>query len=272
MPPLQGDSCFTQSPLDEQREGNLLLASSQQQKPRLQQPQTTCLKENCMCGRFALLAPGESLAEQFLLDSILALTPRYNIAPTQPVTAVRLNPHSQNREWTVLHWGLIPSWAKDMKFSSRMINARAETVADKPAFRAAFKRRRCLIPADGFYEWQKLNGRKQPMYIHARDGRPLALAGLWESWQSADGSEIESCTIVTTEPNELMAPIHNRMPVIIEPEDYSMWLDPGPQPADALHLLRPYPAAKMAAYPVSSLVNSPRNDNPKCIEAVTGEA
>ncbi len=227
-----------------------------------------------MCGRFALIAPGDSLAEQFLLTSVPTLAPRYNIAPTQAVTAVRLSPHSQEQELTLFRWGLIPSWAKDMKFGARMINARAETVAEKPAFRAAFKRRRCLIPADGFYEWQKLGNKKQPMYIHARDGKLFALAGLWETWHSADGSLIESCTILTTTPNELMAPIHARMPVIIEPEDYGVWLDPGFHPDDAQHtllrhLLRPYPAEKMDAHPVTTHVNNPRNDDRRCILPLT---
>jgi putative SOS response-associated peptidase YedK len=218
-----------------------------------------------MCGRFVLIAPGEALAEQFNLVETPLQTPRYNIAPTQPVTAVRLSPQTAERELTFFRWGLIPSWAKDMKMGARMINARSETVAEKPAFRAAFKRRRCLIPADGFYEWQKLNGGKQPIYIHSQDGHPFAFAGLWETWQAADGSMIETCTILTTTPNELMTPIHNRMPVIIEPEDYGMWLDPSSKPEDARHLFRPYPPEKMAAYPVSTMVNSPRNDTPSCI-------
>lgn len=218
-----------------------------------------------MCGRFVLIAPGEMLAEQFNAAETPVQAPRYNIAPTQPVAAVRLSPQSSEREFTFFRWGLIPSWAKDMKMGARMINARSETVAEKPAFRAAFKRRRCLIPADGFYEWQKLNGGKQPMYIHALDGRPFAFAGLWEIWHAADGGMLETCTILTTTPNELMAPIHNRMPVIIEPEDYDMWLDPGPRPEDARHLFRPYPADKMVAYPVSTTVNSPRNETPSCI-------
>ncbi len=221
-----------------------------------------------MCGRFALFAPGESLAEQFLMGSVPMLSPRYNIAPTQPVTAVRLSPRTNQREWALFRWGLIPSWAKDDTFSARMINARAETAAEKPAFRAAFKRRRCLIPADGFYEWQKLNGKKQPMFICAQDGSPLALAGLWEVWHSADGSMIESCTILTTTPNDLMAPIHNRMPVIVEPEDYDLWLNPGQRPEAARHLLRPFPSQKLTAYPVSTRVNSPRNDDPSCIVPV----
>lgn len=218
-----------------------------------------------MCGRFALITPGEALAEQFQLRDIPTVAPRYNVAPTQPVAAIRLNHRTAEREWTLFRWGLIPSWAKDLKFGARMINARAETVAEKPAFRAAFKRRRCLIPADGFYEWQKLDQSKQPIYIHAQDGRPFALAGLWETWHSADGSMIESCAILTTTPNDLMAPIHNRMPVILEPEDYEMWLDPGPRPEDGLHLLRPYPPDKMHTYPVSTHVNNPRHDDPHCI-------
>lgn len=222
-----------------------------------------------MCGRFALFLPGESIAEQFQLAQTPTLFPRYNIAPTQPVVAVRLNAQLPERELALFHWGLIPSWAKDGKLSARMINARAETAPEKPAFRTAFKRRRCLIPASGFYEWQKIEGTKQPMFIHAPDDGLLALAGLWEIWHSPAGDMIESCTILTTEPNELMAPIHNRMPVIIEPADYELWLDPGPRPNDARHLLRPYPTQKMRAYPVSTYVNSPRNDDARCISPLT---
>ncbi len=219
-----------------------------------------------MCGRFALLTSGEAIAEFFNLETVPdPLPPRYNIAPTQPVLGVRLSTHGQEREFALFRWGLIPSWAKDIKMGARMINARSETVAEKPAFRAAFKRRRCLIPASGFYEWQKVNGRKQPMYIHPAGEELFALAGLWEYWLGADGSELETCTILTTTPNEMMAPIHNRMPVIVEPEDFEMWLDPGPRPADGLHLLRPYPANRMTAYPVSTLVNSPANDTANCI-------
>lgn len=227
-----------------------------------------------MCGRFALIDSLETIAEAFSLDPTPALTtmellPRYNIAPTQPIMAVRLEPHTGKRELTALQWGLIPSWSKDPKMGSRLINARAETAAEKPAFRAAFRRRRCLIPASGFYEWQQLtnNGKKkQPMYVHAADGRPFGLAGLWESWHSGDGSVIESCTILTTNANRLMAPIHDRMPLIIEPADYDSWLDPDLEPDEALHLLRPYPAEKMVAYPVSTLVNSAHNEQPECIE------
>ncbi len=223
-----------------------------------------------MCGRFALISDTKQLLLQFGIPpaSVAGMpdaVPRYNVAPTQPVAAVRLNEFKQ-RELTFFRWGFIPSWSKDIKIGSRMINARSETVAEKPSFRAAFKRRRCLIPADGFYEWQKVNGGKQPIFIHAADKRPFALAGLWEMWSDPEGSMLQTCTILTTRPNEFMASIHNRMPVILEREDYDMWLDPGDDPQQALHLLRPYPPEKMAAYPVTTLVNSPRNDLPACIE------
>lgn len=227
-----------------------------------------------MCGRFALMTSTEQLAQLFDVPetAVAALppaVPRYNIAPTQPVAAIRLN-ETGGREFTFFHWGLIPSWAKDVKIGSRMINARSETVTEKPSFRAAFKRRRCLIPADGFYEWQKQDGGKQPMFVRPATGeeRPFALAGLWEVWRDPDGSALQSCTILTTTPNELMAPIHNRMPVIIEPEDYDLWLHPEPDPEQALHLLRPYPAEKMTAYPVSTVVNNPRNDVPECVQPI----
>ena len=222
-----------------------------------------------MCGRFAQITLGQALAKQFNLNESaqqVELFPRYNVAPTQPVAAIRLTADGQQRELTFFRWGLVPSWAKDITFGSRLINARSETVAEKPSFRSAFKRRRCLIPADGFYEWQKTDTGKQPMYIKATDDLPLALAGLWEMWQSPDGSTISTCTLLTTMPNALMQPIHNRMPVILEPEDYDMWLDPGPRPQEALHLLRPYPPDKMMAYPVSTWVNNPRHDDPSCIE------
>ena len=164
-----------------------------------------------MCGRFALIVSGEAVAEQFELAETPFLASRFNIAPTQPVAAVRLAPHCTQRELAHFHWGLIPSWAKDTKMSARLINARAETVSDKPSFRAAFKRRRCLIPASGFYEWQPQgSGKKQPVFIQAQDGGLLALAGLWETWHAAEGGEIDSCTILTTTPHELMAPIHHR--------------------------------------------------------------
>lgn len=217
-----------------------------------------------MCGRFALAATGEEVAEHYQLPEIPFVVPRYNIAPTQPVAAVRLN-HAGQRELTFFQWGLIPSWAKDPSMGSKMINARSETAGEKPAFRAAFKRRRCLLPATGFFEWQAVGGRKQPMYIHAAGSGIFSLAGLWEIWQSADGGVLETCTILTTSPNELMEPIHNRMPVILDPADYNMWLAPD-TPLDQLnHLLRPFDTAPLAAYPVSTAVNKPQNDTPEII-------
>jgi putative SOS response-associated peptidase YedK len=223
-----------------------------------------------MCGRFALIDPAEQLAMQFDLPAIADLTPRYNIAPTQPVLAVRQAQGNGAREWALLRWGLIPSWSKDIAIGNRLINARGETVAEKPSFRAAFKRRRCLIPASGFYEWQKQGKTKQPIYITPANGEMFALAGLWESWQGTDGSELESCTIVTTTPNELMTPIHNRMPVIVAPEDYDTWLDSEPEPSLGLHLIRPYPSDLMQVTAVSTYVNSPRNEGPQCVEPVSG--
>jgi putative SOS response-associated peptidase YedK len=223
-----------------------------------------------MCGRFTLLAPGESIADLFQLPETPHLAPRYNIAPTQPVAAVRVNRDTRRRELTHFHWGLIPRWAKDPKIGSRMINARSETAAEKPSFRVAFKYRRCLVPADGFYEWQKMNGRKQPVRIQMGDGRPFAIAGLWEHWSSPDGSELESCTLLTTEPNDLLKPVHNRMPVILAPADFDRWLDPGAQhPGEVQDLLRPYPSGEMRFYPVSTHVNNPRNEDPRCIEPLT---
>src|SRR5690606_9784813 len=219
-----------------------------------------------MCGRFSLVAPGEELAELFQLDEVPRVQPRYNIAPTQPVAAVRMNPDTKRREFTYFHWGLIPFWAKDTSMAGRMINARAETAAEKPSFRAAFKYRRCIIPASGFYEWQKLNGQKQPHYIYHADGRTLGFAGLWEHWQGADGSEIESCTILTTTPNDLMDQLHNRMPVILDPEDYGTWLQSDGQNLDELqHLLRPAPDEVLDAYPISTFVNRPQNEGPECV-------
>lgn len=203
---------------------------------------------------------------QFNLPEIPDLQPRYNIAPTQPVAAVRLPEDGADRELVMLHWGLIPFWAKDPRIGARMINARAETAADKPAFRAAFRRRRCLVPADGFYEWQKQNGTKQPYYIHLQDGRPFAFAGLWERWRGEDDAVIESCTLLTTKPNELVRPLHNRMPVILHPHNYALWLDPEVEQADALRrLLDPFPSGEMEAYPVSRYVNAPQHEGPECI-------
>jgi putative SOS response-associated peptidase YedK len=218
-----------------------------------------------MCGRFTLTSPVQAVASQFSLPGLPAFEPRYNIAPTQPVAAVRAAGEAMVRSLVVLQWGLIPFWAKDSEVGARLINARSETVAEKPAFREAFRRRRCLVLADGFYEWQKQDGGKQPFYIHLRDGCPFAFAGLWERWNGPEGP-IESCTLLTTQPNELMRPLHNRMPVILEPKDYDLWIDPGIRQTDLLlPLLYPYPAEQMAAFPVSRRVNNPDNDDPQCV-------
>ncbi len=208
------------------------------------------------------------IAEHFALFELSPFSPRFNIAPSQPVAVVRLAPQpSTQRELAWLRWGLIPSWAKDPTIGNRMINARAETVAEKPAYRAAMRRRRCLLPADGFYEWQKVGRTKRPHFIRMKDDRPFALAGLWETWEGPDHSRIESCTVLTTEPNELVRLIHDRMPVILDPTDYEPWLDPTMQNMDELvPLLHPYPSDRMKADAVSTLVNSPANDEPRCIE------
>jgi putative SOS response-associated peptidase YedK len=223
-----------------------------------------------MCGRFTLTVPGEALAEHFQLTEAPGVVARYNIAPTQPVAAVRDPANGKGRELTYLHWGLIPPWAGDPKIGSRLINARAETVAEKPAFRAAFKYRRCLVPASGFYEWQKLNGKKQPVFIRLRDDELFAFAGLWEVWRGPDGEEIESCTLLTTAANDLIRPVHDRMPVILRPEDYDLWLDREiQQPARLQSLLRPFDPAAMTFFPVSPRVNSPGNEGPECIAPIT---
>jgi len=221
-----------------------------------------------MCGRFTLRATVGTVAEQFAIFELPPFSPRFNIAPTQPVPVVRLDPETSrpNRQLVWLHWGLIPSWAKDPAIGNRMINARAETAAEKPSYRAAMRRRRCLIVADGFYEWQKTTDRKQPYFIHMADQRPFAFAGLWEAWEGADHSYIESCTILTTEPNDLLRPIHNRMPVILAAEHYDRWLDPTTREAnEVLPLLKPFSSDPMAAYPVGTLVNNPKNDEPACV-------
>lgn len=220
-----------------------------------------------MCGRFTLTVPPKALAEQFLVDSVPPLLPRYNVAPTQPVAVVRIRPGHLARELALLQWGLIPSWAEDPAIGARLINARAESVAEKPAFRTAFKYRRCLVVADGFYEWKGKGRARQPYYFRLKSEKAFALAGLWEHWEGADGSYIETCSIITTDANPLVRPIHDRMPVIIQPGDYDLWIDPKMQKADRLTpLLLPYPAGEMLTYPVSTRVNSPFDDEPEFID------
>ena len=219
-----------------------------------------------MCGRFTLTVDPGQLQDTFPWVSVPDdISPRFNISPSQPV-AVVANDGQNQLDFFV--WGLIPSWAKDPQIGNRLINARAETLAEKPSFRTAFRRRRCLVLADGFYEWRQDAGQKSktPMFIQLKSRQPFAFAGLWEVWHATDGSEIRSCTIITTQPNELMAPIHNRMPVILPSEAYPLWLSSEEKgSADLNPLLVPYPAEQMTAYPVSRLVNSPQNDSPEVI-------
>lgn len=217
-----------------------------------------------MCGRFTLRTPAKEIARLFDV-TVPDMAPRYNIAPSQPVAAVRLRPASERRELAMLRWGLVPFWADDPNIGYKMINARAETVARKPAFRKAFAQRRCLIVADGFYEWQKKNGGKQPFLFHLKDDRPFAFAGLWEHWKG-EGEEIESCSIIVTEANEVLEPIHNRMPVILDPADHDVWLDPSCQDKERLQrLLKPFPSSELEGYAVSRVVNNPKNDVDQCV-------
>lgn len=216
-----------------------------------------------MCGRFTLHTPYDQLGEYFGIADMPETAASYNIAPSQNVPAVRVA--DRRRELALLRWGLLPGWAKEAKTSYRMINARAETVAEKPAYRTAFRRRRCLLPADGFYEWRQTADGKQPYYIRMRDAGVFAFAGLWERWEGAD-EVIESCTIIVTGANDAIRPVHDRMPVIIAPEAYAQWLDPELQePASLSPLLRPWPGDAMEVYPVSTRVNRPKNNDPECI-------
>lgn len=222
-----------------------------------------------MCGRFTLtLDPGD--LQELFPDLVVPaeIKPRFNIAPTQPVAVI---PNTEDKALDFYVWGLIPSWAKDPEIGTRLINARAETLAEKPSFRTSLKRKRCLILADGFYEWRQLPGGngKQPVYIYMKSKSAFAFAGLWDLWHAPDGSEVRSCTIITTEPNDLLKSVHNRMPVILPQEAYSTWLSPKDQTPDELTpLLCSYPSDKMAFHPVSRFVNSPSNDTVECIQPV----
>ena len=219
-----------------------------------------------MCGRFIMTVDPAQLRDAFpWLDIREDWEPRYNIAPTQPVAVVT---NRGDNRLDFFQWGLIPSWSKDPTIGNRLINARAETLAEKASFRNAYRRRRCLILADGFYEWKAEVGqkRKQPVLIKMESGEPFGFAGLWETWNSPEGTQINSCTIITTEPNDLVREIHNRMPVILEKDAHALWLDPGEKgPQELQHLLKPYPAGEMVAFPVSTHVNSPNNDSPACV-------
>lgn len=220
-----------------------------------------------MCGRFTLAVNPEQIRSSFpWLNVPDQLQPRYNVAPTQPIAVV---PNDGADRLDFFVWGLVPSWAKDPAIGNKLINARAETLQEKPAFRSAFRRRRCLVLADGFYEWQAVPGRKGkiPMYVQLSSGKPFAFAGLWENWHGPDGSQILSATIITTAPNQLMQAIHNRMPVILPEEAYRQWLESEEaDPQQLQELLVPYPAEAMRAFPVSTRVNSPDNESPECVQ------
>ncbi|MGH7194768.1 MAG: SOS response-associated peptidase, partial [Candidatus Saccharimonadales bacterium] len=230
---------------------------------------------------FTLRSPGQAVAKHFELAETPLFEPRYNIAPTQPAPVVRLTSASGRRVFDWLRWGLVPSWAKDLDIGNQLINARGETLASKPAFRHAFRQRRCLVVADGFYEWQRQGKRKQPFYITAADGSPLAFAGLWERWQSpgagqadkpaGEASPIESCTIITTSASECVRALHDRMPVILPRETWTAWLDPAMDDSAALHdLMNRCAVDGLVSHPVDALVNSPANDSSRCIEPLTG--
>lgn len=218
-----------------------------------------------MCGRYALYGPVSRLREHFEVDfDEIDFRPRYNLAPQQFAPVVR--EHEGVRHAAMLRWGLLPSWAKDAAMATRLINARAETAAEKPAFRAAFKARRCLVPADGFYEWQAGADGKQPYFVRLTADAPLALAGLWEHWTAPGGEELSTFTILTTAANELLAPIHDRMPVILPPEAWGLWLNPARTPAQVMPLLLPYPAAAMTMWPVARRVGNVKHDDAALVE------
>jgi putative SOS response-associated peptidase YedK len=218
-----------------------------------------------MCGRFAQFTPIEDLAEEFEIDKNLSdLAPRYNISPGQEISAIVID---ESKKIIKLKWGLIPEWAKDPSIASKLINARAETIAEKPSFRNSFKRRRCLILADGFYEWKKKGKEKIPVYIKLKSGEPFLLAGIYDFWKNSEGRSIGTCAVITTEANALIKNIHPRMPVIIRKEDHALWLDLARDDGQMLlPFLKPYDADAMEMYEVSPAVNSPKNEDASLIE------
>lgn len=216
-----------------------------------------------MCGRFVLDADGQAIQQEFNLSDTPQIESRYNIAPSQPVAIIT---NDKPDELTHVKWGLVPSWSKDPKIGYKMINARSETAHEKPSFRSPFKRRRCLIPTTGFYEWVKADDGKQPYYIHVSDREVVGFAGLWEVWHGGDGGELWTCTILTTEANEYTSTYHHRMPVILHQDDYSTWLSNDTDVTELRMLMKPYDNDKIEAYPVSKAVNTPKNDNPTLIE------
>ncbi len=221
-----------------------------------------------MCGRYASDIPPDLMRRIFRSGNPLSNIPaRYNVAPTQEAPVIRRNPETGERSLDLLHWGLIPHWAKDPAVGAKLINARAESLSERPAFRDAFRRRRCLVPATAFYEWRRGTKPKQPFAVHRRDGAPLAFAGLWENWKMPEGQWLRSFTIVTVPANELLALLHDRMPAILDQADHALWL--GDQASEAerlLALLRPYPAELLETYPVKPAVNSVRNEGASLLE------
>jgi putative SOS response-associated peptidase YedK len=226
-----------------------------------------------VCGRLTLSTPAEVVAQHFGLDSAPALAPRYNIAPDQPVPVVRQRHSSRERVLEMRLWGLVPHWARQPRTGARLINARAEGVSERPAFRDAFRHRRCLIPADGFYEWQARGlPNRQPFHVRPANGGLFAIAGLYEGW-GGEEDRIDSCTLITTEANARMRSVHDRMPVILAPEVWSAWLDPDTRDPEPLRaLLRPVPAEAIELHPVSAHVNDPRHDDPECLRAIPDPA
>ena len=223
-----------------------------------------------MCGRYRLTAKERYIRDHFGLDEDPSWAPRWNIAPTQPVPTIRQDRKTPKRTFNLARWGLIPYWAKDPSIALKTINAMSETAAEKPAFRDAMRWRRCLIPADGFYEWKRLGSKeKQPYNLGMADDSPFAFAGLWERWRDQDNKTIETCTILTTKPNSLVADIHDRMPAILRPDDYDLWLDPGVTTASRVtSCLQPFDVRLMKKYPVSMRVNSPENDDQACAQEI----
>ncbi len=220
-----------------------------------------------MCGRYTITSAPEAIRALFHYPEQPNFPPRYNVAPTQPIPIVRLV--EGKRQFALVRWGLLPSWVKDPKNFALLINARGESVADKPAFRSAMKRRRCLIPADGFYEWKAVSGRKAPYFVRLKSGAPMAFAGLWETWTGPNGEELESAAIVTTEANRTLAPIHSRMPVILAPEAFDLWLNTADVDVKtAAALIATAPDNWLEAYEVSTAVNRTANDNAKLVEPV----
>ncbi len=229
-----------------------------------------------MCGRYRLSRRKETIEQHFDATLDGDWSPRYNIAPTQSAPVIRQNPREPRREASLLRWGLVPSWAKDLSGGGKTINARAESAATLPAFREAFRRRRCIIPADGFYEWKKTGPARQPYCFEVDEGELFAFAGIWETWRNPKKEKVETFSILTTSANAVTTAIHDRMPVILAPADYDLWLDPGMKEVAALTaLLKPYDARLMRAYPVSARVNQVANDDPQCtvrVEAAETQA